>query len=470
MPPLSRGVKGGQHAPLARQSLDDLHDITKISPIMSNIMSRQATLNIGTIGHVAHGKSTLVNAVSGVNTVKFKKELVNNITIKLGYANAKIYMCPQCESDDAYFSSASSAADMLTCPKCQTESPLVRHISFVDCPGHEILMATMLNGASIMDAALLLIAANDPCPQPQTREHLAAIEMTKLSSDRIVICQNKIDLVTQEQAKEQHNALREFVRGTMAEFSDVIPLSAQLKFNVDSLLKQICQIPLPVRDYGSALHMMIVRSFDVNKPGADLHGLKGGVIGGSIARGILRLGQSIEIRPGIVEKSEGSCKVTPIITTVKSIQAEGNSLMYAVPGGLIGIGTNIDPSLTKADKLVGQIVGDVGRLPPTFSEIDINVILLRTMMGMKLNTEKTKMRVTPIQNGETLLLNIGSMTIRGVVKTVIMEPVNRCCLSLNMPICGEIGSKIIISRKIDRNWRLIGRGIIHDGKELHKTF
>jgi hypothetical protein len=77
---------------LSRQDLSTL-DITKLTPLSPEVISRQATINIGTIGHVAHGKSTVVKALSGVHTVRFKNELERNITIKLGYANAKVNNC-----------------------------------------------------------------------------------------------------------------------------------------------------------------------------------------------------------------------------------------------------------------------------------------------------------------------------------------------------------------------------------------
>lgn len=145
------------------------------------MISRQATINIGTIGHVAHGKSTFVRAVSTVNTVKHFKEKIRNITIKLGYANSKLYQCGKCPAPDCFRSYASSKEDAAKCPTCQTEMTLRRHISFVDCPGHDVLMATMLAGAAVMDAALLLIAGNKPCPQPQTSEHLAAVQIMQLN-------------------------------------------------------------------------------------------------------------------------------------------------------------------------------------------------------------------------------------------------------------------------------------------------
>ena len=83
----------------------------------------------------------------------------------------------------------------------------------MDCPGHDILMATMLNGAAVMDAALLLIAGNETCPQPQTSEHLAAIEIMKLK--HIIILQNKIDLIKESQALEQYESILRFIKSKL---------------------------------------------------------------------------------------------------------------------------------------------------------------------------------------------------------------------------------------------------------------
>ncbi len=205
----------------------------------------------GTIGHVAHGKSTVVKAISGVQTVRFKNELERNITIKLGYANAKIFCAkdgkvPRPQSYKAYGSSKEDS------PECDApgyegaEMELLRHVSFVDCPGHDILMATMLNGAAVMDGALLLIAANESCPQPQTSEHLAAVEIMRLK--HIIILQNKIDLISESVAANQHEAIQSFIQGTVAEGAPVMPISAQLKYNVDAVCEYIVKkIPVPVR-------------------------------------------------------------------------------------------------------------------------------------------------------------------------------------------------------------------------------
>merc|ERR1712071_681355 len=309
---------------LAKQDLSQL-DVSKLNPLSPEVISRQATINIGTIGHVAHGKSTVVKALSGVQTVRFKNELERNITIKLGYANAKIFRCEneRCQRPVCYISAGSSKDDSFPCyqAKCSGRFKLIRHVSFVDCPGHDILMATMLNGAAVMDAALLLIAGNESCPQPQTSEHLAAIEIMKLK--HILILQNKIDLVKESQAKDQYEQILKFVQGTVAEGAPVTPISAQLKYNIEVIAEYIVNtIPIPIRDFTAEPKLIIIRSFDVNKPGTEVDDLKGGVAGGSILQGVLRVGDEIEIRPGVYSKVERSFRCSPIRSRIASLFAE----------------------------------------------------------------------------------------------------------------------------------------------------
>ena len=153
---------------------------------------------------------------------------------------------------------------------------LVRHVSFVDCPGHDILMATMLNGAAVMDGALLLVAGNESCPQPQTSEHLAAVEIMRLK--HIIILQNTIDLVQENAAANQYDAIVKFIQGTIADGAPVIPISAQLQYHIDVVCEYICKkIPVPKRDFTSPANMIVIRSFDVNKPGAEVDDIQGGV-------------------------------------------------------------------------------------------------------------------------------------------------------------------------------------------------
>lgn len=222
---------------------------------------------------MAHGKSTVVKAISGVQTVRFKNELERNITIKLGYANAKIFKC-NCPRPACYRSFRSDTP-AFTCDACASEAVLVRHVSFVDCPGHDILMATMLNGAAVMDAAMLLIAGNESCPQPQTSEHLAAIEIMKLQ--HIIILQNKIDLIKPQAAELHYESILKFIKGTVADGAPIIPISAQLKYNIDAVNEYIVKtVPVPLRDFTADPKLIVIRSFDVNKPGSDVDDLKGG--------------------------------------------------------------------------------------------------------------------------------------------------------------------------------------------------
>ena len=445
------------------QNLDKL-DITKLHALDPDVLKHQATINLGMVGHVAHGKSSTVRSITGINTVRFKAEQVRNITIKLGYANAKIYKCPTCPRPHCYQSLGSATADN---PKCQNENcdsilELLRHVSFCDCPGHEILMSNLLAGTSVMDSAFLLVSAAEPAPQPQTAEHLAALEMLKLKD--IIILQNKVDLVSPEKLQENHKQIKEFVKGTSAEKSLIIPISAQHKYNIGVVLEYIVKkIPIPTRDFISPPQMTIIRSFDVNKPGTLSKDLVGGVVGGSITKGVLKLNDRVEIRPGIVKQDHlGNIKCIPIRTKVVSIFAEKNDLQYAVPGGLIGVGTKIDPTLCRADHIVGQVLGIPGHLPDIYIQIEINYFLLNRLLGVKTTNNETS-SVNDLEKGESLMANIGSTSIPC---TVLGTKVDLCKLKLSLPVCTSPSEKVALSRRIDRHWRLIGWGKILRGKTI----
>ncbi|KAK0520929.1 eukaryotic translation initiation factor 2 subunit gamma [Tilletia horrida] len=441
-------------------------DISKLHPLSPEVISRQATINIGTIGHVAHGKSTVVKSISGVQTVRFKNELVRNITIKLGYANAKIYKCEReaCPRPGCYRSYPSNKEPNPPCevPGCGARMKLLRHVSFVDCPGHDILMATMLNGAAVMDAALLLIAGNEPCPQPQTSEHLAAVEIMKLK--HIIILQNKVDLIREQQAEEHWKSITNFVQGTVAQDAPIVPISAQLKYNIDAVCEYLVKrVPVPPRDFSSAPRLIVIRSFDVNKPGAEVHELKGGVAGGSILTGVLKLGQEIEVRPGIVIKdNEGKIHCRPIFSRIVSLFAEHNDLQFAVPGGLIGVGTKVDPTLCRADRLVGQVLGAVGTLPKIYTELEINYFLLRRLLGVK-SDDKKQTKVQKLAKNEVLMVNIGSTSTGGKVISVKADLAK---IVLTSPACTEVGEKIALSRRIENHWRLVGWGSVQSGTTI----
>jgi len=310
----------------------------------------------------------------------------------------------------------------------------------------------MLSGAAVMDAALLLIAGNETCPQPQTSEHLAAIEIMKLN--HIIILQNKVDLMRETSAQEHYTSILKFIRGTVADGSPIIPISAQLKFNIDSINENIVsRIPLPLRDFTSKPHMIVIRSFDVNKPGCGIDDLQGGVAGGSILTGVLKIGDEIEIRPGILTKDdEGVTHCTPIFSRVVSLFTEANSLKFAVPGGLIGVGTRVDPTLCRADRLVGFVLGLRGHLPNIYNELEVNYFLLRRLLGVK-TADGKQAKVSKLTKGEVLMVNIGSTATGAKVLNVKADAAK---LALTGPACTQIGEKIALSRRIEKHWRLIG--------------
>ncbi|KAI5185286.1 translation initiation factor 2 subunit 3 [Nematocida homosporus] len=433
----------------------------ELSSLNPAIMQNQATINIGMIGHVAHGKSTIVRAISGVKTVRFKSELERNITIKLGYANAKIYQClgGLCQRPECYLSTASNQKPPKTCrtKNCTGTITLTRHVSFVDCPGHEVLMDTMLTGAAVMDAAILIVAANEPCPQPQTIEHLNAIDVVEL--ERVIVLQNKVDLLTREQALESHDQIKEFIRDSSARNSPIIPTSAQIGCNLDAILDFIVNyIPVPVRDYTTPPTVQVIRSFDINKPGCKPSNYQGGVIGGCLTKGYIAAGDLLEIRPGILEKVDGRLSCRPVTTKVLSLFAESTRLEVAVPGGLVGIGTELDPFFCRGDKLVGQVLGRPGTLPEVYKEMTITYRFFDKL------TAESPLLAKPLAVKEQILVNVGSCSSRAQV--TIAKEKGAISFILANPICAEVGASVSISRKLRGHWRLIGAGNIRQGRAI----
>jgi translation initiation factor 2 subunit 3 len=408
-------------------------------------LPKQPEVNIGTIGHVDHGKTTLVQALTGVWASRHSEELKRGITIKLGYADMAIYECPTCEPPKNY-------SPKPVCPNCGSKATFVRAVSFVDAPGHEALMATMLSGAAIMDGAILVIAADEPCPQPQTREHLAAAEIIGIKN--IVIVQNKIDIVDETRAHKSYEEIKNFVSGTIAENAPIIPVSAQRQVNIDILIHAMEEvIPTPKRDETKSPLMYVVRSFDVNKPGTPVEKLEGGVIGGTILQGKFVIGEEIEIHPGITVEKEGKSLYNPLFSEVVSLHAGGKSVNEAHCGGLVGVGTLLDPSFSKADGLTGNIVGKSGTLPPTLAELTLETQILERAVGTK-----ELIKVEEVSMGETLLLHVGAAITVGKVASIKKDGVT---VKLTRPVCAQAGSRVAISRKIAGRWRLIGYGMIH---------
>ena len=408
-------------------------------------IAKKPEVNIGMVGHVDHGKTTLVRSLSGVWTDQHSEEIKRGISIRLGYADATFRKCPQCPEPDCFSVEAK-------CPHCGTETEVLRTVSFVDSPGHETLMATMLCGAAIMDGAVLVISANEACPQPQTKEHLMALNITGIN--KIVIVQNKVDLISKDKVVEHYNQIKSFVKGTVAENAPIIPISAQQNINIDMVIQAIeNMIPTPPRDVQKPALLKIARSFDVNRPGASPDNLKGGVIGGSLSQGLLHPGDKLEICPGRLVESEGRKQWVPLETKVVTLLAGSAEQEEITPGGLVGVGTMLDPVMTKSDTLVGQVAGEPGKLPPVKNSFIMEMQLLERVVGV--TDEST---VEPIHSSEPLMLNVGTATTVGVVSSAREGGVVQ--VQLKRPVCAEVGDRVAVSRRMGARWRLIGVGTI----------
>ena len=401
---------------------------------------KQPQINIGLVGHVDHGKTTLLERLSGKWAAVHSEELKRGITIRLGYADTNFYICKNCNFYTRF----------PKCPKCGKETKFLRKVSFVDAPGHETLMATMLSGAALMDCALLLIAADEPCPQPQTEEHLIALSI--LGVKEIVIVQNKVDLVSKEEAIKHYNQIKEFVKGTVAEKAPIIPCSAKYNLNIDAVIEALCQIPMPKRNPEATPIMFVVRSFDINKPGTLIVKLAGGVLGGAIKQGILKVGDKIEIKPGLREEKHGSITYKPLVTEIVEIHTGNIAIEKATAGGTVAIQTKLDPSFVKADNLAGNLVSHVGKLPELLNEIELEVHLLERVVGTK-----SRKPVEPIQKNEPLMLNVNSAVTLGIVTQISG---NKVKMVLKRPICATKQDRFAISRRVEARWHLIGYGIL----------
>jgi len=312
-------------------------------------------------------------------------------------------------------------------------------------------MATMLSGAAVMDGAILVIAANETCPQPQTREHLAAIDVVGLRN--LIVVQNKIDLVSEERAEESYNEIKKFLKGSIAEKAPIIPVSAQQIVNIDLLIQAMQEyLPTPERDPNLPPRMYVVRSFDVNKPGTHIDDMVGGVVGGSITQGNFNVGDEIEIRPGLPQRQKNKIKMRELYTSITSLHVGSTPVGEAMPGGLAGIGTMLDPSLTKSDGLVGSLAGKPGTLPPVLETMILAYRLFDRVVG-----SMTEEKVAKVAKGEKLLLNVGTAKTMGEVTAVSKDSMET---QLTIPVCALPEDRVALSRRIGGRWRLIGVGTV----------
>lgn len=401
-------------------------------------------ISIGLTGHVDCGKTTLTQALSGRWSDTHSEELKKGITIRLGYADSIFYKCHKCSEASCYSATKK-------CRHCKAECTPLRKVSFIDAPGHETLMATMLSGAAIIDAALLLVSANEPCPQPQTKEHLMALDISGVKD--IIVVQNKVDLVSKEEALENYNQIKNFLKGTIAEDAPIIPISAQHNVNIDVLIKTIQEkFKTPERSKSKDPLFFIARSFDVNKPGSLIKNLVGGVLGGAVKCGVFKKGEIIEIKPGLKREKHGKNVWEPIQTEIAGFMWGGNIVDEIGSGGSASILTKFDPSIVKSDSLVGNVVGLPGHMPGILESLKLRPHLLDRVVG-----SKEELNVEEIKIDELLMFNVNSTATAGTVVDIKKDHVE---VSLKRPVCVDKGDKATISRMVGARWRLIGYAVL----------
>ena len=390
-------------------------------------------INIGVVGHIDHGKTTLLSSLTGKYTDTHSEELKRGITIKLGYTEAIIYKCGNT------FTTKEEPGK-----KC---TPLM-YVSFIDTPGHEMLMATMLSGAAIIGAAIIVIAANEGI-KPQTREHFMALQAKNIKN--IIVVQNKIDLVSKEQALKNYKEIKEFLKNTIAENAVIIPISAQQGINTEKILEEITKLEIPKREIDTDPIFLVARSFDINRPGTAIDKLKGGVLGGILKKGKLTVGQQIEIKPGLnIKKPHGEISYQTLVTKILSLYKGKESVKEVTPGASISIETALDPFLTKADSLTGCLVSTKGNLPEISYKVKIKSNLFKEVLGAKEHK-----KVEPIKTKELLMLSINTTITLGTVEKISDDEIE---LVLNIPVIALKEDQVGIARNIDGHWRLIGFG------------
>jgi translation initiation factor 2 subunit 3 len=389
-------------------------------------VEKQPEINIGMIGHVDHGKTSLTKALSGTWTDTHSEELKRGISIRLGYADATFY---KIKTDSGIIYSNK---------KEEGKVDAERTVSFVDAPGHETLMTTMLSGAALMKGAVLVVAANEECPQARTIEHLMALKFAGV--ENIVVAQNKIDLIKREEVIKNYKKIKAFLKEYGYEDSVVVPTSANFGANIDVLIEAIEEeIPTPKYNAKEKAKMFIARSFDINKPGTKVKDLKGAVLGGSVSKGVIKIGDEIELYPGINDKT---------ITKVVSLSCSGGAIKEATAGGLIAVGTELDPSIAQNDQLRGKILAAPKSLPNASNEMKLKYELFK---------RKTSEGESEIKINDPLVLTIGTNTNIGFVTKIDKKNVE---LKLKNPEVFEKGEMVAVSKNIQAQWRLVAFGEI----------
>lgn len=400
----------------------------------------QPIINLGTLGSVSDGKSTLIEKLTGIKTQRHSSEKKRNITIKSGYANLKIWECIECNN----LLPTSSNFNETTCKYCENNCKIVHHLSFVDCPGHSELILTMMGSVSLMKGGIIIVSASESLDKkPQLIQHLLAAKLANIT--KLIICFNKLDLISKEVAIQRKYDLDELLIKLDIKPYIIIPTAFNKSLGINNILKAIMQL-FPINEINNnneESFFRITRSFDVNKPGIAWSNISGGVIGGSLINGELNIGDIVEVRPGILSKSkDGKYNNQPIITKILSLESDNIIIENIKSGGLVAIGTDIDPYYCKNDMLSGNILGKVGTLPNVYHDLKVEYTVLDNF------DDKWEPK-----NGDTIYLQIGNISCESRLLKFNNNIMN---FQLIKPICIENNIKILVCKKIDGILNIVG--------------
>jgi len=399
-----------------------------INNIMDNIIKSQPILNIGCLGCVSDGKSTLINKLTGIKTQKHSQEKIRNITIKQGYGNMKIW-----QDDKSNYYTTDSNYDNYN------DYKLVNHISFIDCPGHSDYVNTMISSTSMMNGVIIVISVDTPLhKKTQLLQHLLITQVNKIN--KIIICLNKIDLVDKFIVQSRKEELDELLLKYNINPFIIIPTSFNKMIGINHVINSIMTLFNPndlSNKYNDKPLFRISRSFDINKPGTDWNNVVGGILGGTLIKGNFKINDEIEIRPGIISNN----KWNPIKTKIISIKSDNINLDSIISGGLVGIGTLIDSYYCKNDLLSGNIAGLVDNLPNVYTNIDILINIIDTNFNINKN--------------DNIILYIGTNSFNSKIININNNILN---LELNKPMCIDNNDNIIICNKLNK---IIGYGSLY---------
>ena len=304
-------------------------------------------LIIGTAGHVDHGKTMLVKALTGIDTDRLKVEKERGISIELGFAFCQL--------------------------------PGGRRAGIVDVPGHERFIKNMLAGVGGIDLVLLVIAADEGV-MPQTREHMDIIQLLQINKG--VVALTKIDLVDKELLELVHEEVDEFLQNTTLKNAPVVEVSAVTGQGLEELLREIDNIPVEGRSISGPVRLPVDRVFSVTGFGT--------VVTGTLWSGVIRSGDTLEIMP------QG------LITRVRSLQVHGKKVNEAQAGQRVAVNiTGVD--IEQAPR--GTVLTQPGILKPSY-RVDARLLLLKNAPRPLINRARVRFYLSTIEVlGRVILLD-----------------------------------------------------------------